>query len=162
MNGHGVDLVELGEGWQILTRAEYTEAIERAQLAVRPHRLKIVDAGRGPIPGSCKRAAYLGSRNEYVVGWIKRGPSGVIGHNKRDSGEVADLVLADLAAAGAGASAADRDAELASWLAQRQPALVTSAHWELIDAHERGAGEPTGRPRVKLTRIEDLLAVAHG
>ena len=38
-----------------------------ATLAVRPHRLKIVDAGRGPIPGSCKRAAYLGSRNEYVV-----------------------------------------------------------------------------------------------
>ena len=38
-----------------------------ATLAVRPHRLKIVDAGRGPIPGTCKRAAYLGSRNEYVV-----------------------------------------------------------------------------------------------
>jgi segregation and condensation protein B len=39
VNGHGVELVELGEGWQILTRPEYTEAIERAQLAVRPHRL---------------------------------------------------------------------------------------------------------------------------
>jgi segregation and condensation protein B len=39
VNGHGVDLVELGDGWQILTRPEYTEAIERAQLAVRPHRL---------------------------------------------------------------------------------------------------------------------------
>ena len=38
-NGHGVELVELGEGWQILPRPEYTEAIERAQLAVRPHRL---------------------------------------------------------------------------------------------------------------------------
>jgi segregation and condensation protein B len=38
-NGHGVELVEIGEGWQILTRPEYTEAIERAQLAVRPHRL---------------------------------------------------------------------------------------------------------------------------
>jgi len=38
-----------------------------ATLAVRPHRLRIVDAGRGPIPGTCKRAAYLGSRNEYVV-----------------------------------------------------------------------------------------------
>jgi len=38
-NGHGVELVELGDGWQILTRPEYTEAIERAQLAVRPHRL---------------------------------------------------------------------------------------------------------------------------
>ncbi|BBZ66421.1 NADP oxidoreductase [Mycolicibacterium insubricum] len=118
------------------------------------------DERAGIIPNLDGRVT--GSRNEYVVGWIKRGPSGVIGHNKRDSGEVADLVLADLAAADAGGSAADRDAELASWLAQRQPALVTSAHWELIDAHERGAGEPTGRPRVKLTRIEDLLAVAHG
>lgn len=39
VNGHGVELVELGEGWQILTRSEYTEAIERAQLAVRPQRL---------------------------------------------------------------------------------------------------------------------------
>ncbi len=37
--GHGVELVEIGEGWQILTRAEYTEAIERAQLAARPQRL---------------------------------------------------------------------------------------------------------------------------
>lgn len=39
VNGHGVELVELGEGWQILTRPEYTDAIERAQLAQRPHRL---------------------------------------------------------------------------------------------------------------------------
>ena len=38
-DGHGVELVELGEGWQLLTRPEYTEAIERAQLAVRPQRL---------------------------------------------------------------------------------------------------------------------------
>jgi segregation and condensation protein B len=39
VEGHGVELVEIGEGWQILTRAEYTEAIERAQLAARPQRL---------------------------------------------------------------------------------------------------------------------------
>lgn len=39
VDGHGVELVEIGGGWQILTRAEYTEAIERAQLASRPHRL---------------------------------------------------------------------------------------------------------------------------
>jgi segregation and condensation protein B len=38
-NGHGVELVELGDGWQILTRPEFTDAIERAQLAARPHRL---------------------------------------------------------------------------------------------------------------------------
>jgi len=39
VDGHGVELVEVGEGWQVLTRAEYTEAIERAQLASRPQRL---------------------------------------------------------------------------------------------------------------------------
>ena len=39
VEGHGVELVEVGGGWQILTRAEYTEAIERAQLASRPARL---------------------------------------------------------------------------------------------------------------------------
>ena len=39
VEGHGVELVEIGGGWQILTRAEYTEAIERAQLAARPARL---------------------------------------------------------------------------------------------------------------------------
>ena len=39
VDGHGVELVEVGGGWQILTRAEYTEAIERAQLAARPQRL---------------------------------------------------------------------------------------------------------------------------
>ena len=39
LGGHGVELIELGGGWQVLTRAEYTETIERAQLASRPHRL---------------------------------------------------------------------------------------------------------------------------
>lgn len=39
INGHGIELVELGDGFQILSRPEYTDAIERAQLAVRPHRL---------------------------------------------------------------------------------------------------------------------------
>jgi segregation and condensation protein B len=39
LNGHGIELVELGDGFQILSRPEYTDAIERAQLAVRPHRL---------------------------------------------------------------------------------------------------------------------------
>ena len=39
VDGHGVELVEIGDGWQLLTRAEYTEAIERAQLAARPQRL---------------------------------------------------------------------------------------------------------------------------
>ena len=48
------------------------------------------------------------------------------------------------------------------WLLQRQPKLVTDDHWQLIDAHERSAGEPTGRPRVKLTSLAELLRIGHG
>ncbi|ETB48964.1 NADP oxidoreductase, partial [Mycobacterium avium subsp. paratuberculosis 10-8425] len=90
-----------------------------------------------------------GSRNEYVVGWIKRGPTGVIGTNKKDSQDTVDTLLADLANAGPDGLADfpdDHADRLADWLASRQPKLVTTAHWELIDAHERAAGEARGRP----------------
>lgn len=107
-----------------------------------------------------------GSRNEYVVGWIKRGPTGVIGTNKKDSQDTVDTLLADLAGGGTEGGLADfpddHAERLADWLASRQPKLVTSAHWELIDAHERAAGEPHGRPRVKLPSLAKLLRVSHG
>jgi ferredoxin--NADP+ reductase len=124
------------------------------------------DAGRvldpatdAPLPG------------EYVVGWIKRGPSGVIGTNKKDAQETVDAIFADLPPADAGASAdaasapahipetPDPDA-IEALLRARQPDLVTYSGWESIDRHERALGEPAGRPRVKLTRIEELLRVA--
>ncbi|MBZ4559053.1 NADP oxidoreductase [Mycobacterium avium subsp. hominissuis] len=106
-----------------------------------------------------------GSRNEYVVGWIKRGPTGVIGTNKKDSQDTVDTLLADLANAGPDGLANfpdDHADRLADWLASRQPKLVTTAHWELIDAHERAAGEARGRPRVKLPSLAKLLRVSHG
>jgi ferredoxin--NADP+ reductase len=107
-----------------------------------------------------------GSRNEYVVGWIKRGPTGVIGTNKKDSQDTVDTLLADLAASKELAELADFPEDhadkLADWLASRQPKLVTSAHWELIDRFEREAGEPHGRPRVKLPSVAKLLHVSHG
>jgi ferredoxin/flavodoxin---NADP+ reductase len=104
-----------------------------------------------------------GSRNEYVVGWIKRGPTGVIGTNKKDSQETVDTLLADLAASDGIAEFPDDHADkLADWLGSRQPKLVTSAHWELIDRFEREAGEPHGRPRVKLPSLARLLHVSHG
>lgn len=106
-----------------------------------------------------------GSRNEYVVGWIKRGPTGVIGTNKKDSQDTVDTLLADLANAGPEGLADfpdDHADRLADWLASRQPKLVTTAHWELIDAHERAAGEARGRPRVKLPSLAKLLRVSHG
>lgn len=119
------------------------------------------DDSSGIIPNTDGRVD--GSRNEYVVGWIKRGPTGVIGTNKRDSQDTVDTVIEDLAGANDakefGADHADR---LADWLAGRQPNLVTSAHWQTIDRFERAAGEPHGRPRVKLPNLAELLRIGHG
>jgi ferredoxin--NADP+ reductase len=118
------------------------------------------DERSGTIPHSDGRIE--GSRNEYVVGWIKRGPSGVIGTNKKDSQDTVDALLADLAAAELTDFGADRAEQLADWLASRQPKLVTDAHWKMIDEHERSAGEPHGRPRVKLPNLTKLLHIGHG
>ncbi len=119
------------------------------------------DHSRATIPNTDGRVE--GSRNEYVVGWIKRGPTGVIGTNKKDSQDTVDTLLADLAASdGIAEFPEDHADQLADWLASRQPKLVTSAHWELIDRFEREAGEPHGRPRVKLPSLAKLLHVSHG
>ena len=83
-----------------------------------------------------------GSRNEYVVGWIKRGPSGVIGSNKRTPQETVDTLVADLAGAELASFDDNHSEALAEWLVERQPKLVTDDHWKLIDDHERGSGEP--------------------
>jgi ferredoxin/flavodoxin---NADP+ reductase len=118
------------------------------------------DDKTGTIPHTDGRIE--GSSNEYVVGWIKRGPTGVIGSNKKDSQHTVDTLTADLA----GATLADRGHgyadELADWLASRQPRLVTEQHWQLINHHERAVGESQGRPRVKLPSLEDLLRISHG
>ncbi|WIM87993.1 FAD-dependent oxidoreductase [Candidatus Mycobacterium wuenschmannii] len=119
------------------------------------------DEKTGTIPHSDGRID--GSRNEYVVGWIKRGPSGVIGTNKKDSQDTVDALIADLtAAADLAEFSTDHGAEIAEWLIERQPKVVTDAHWKLIDEHERSAGEPHGRPRVKLPNLAKLLHIGHG
>lgn len=121
------------------------------------------DERTGTIPHTGGRIA--GSRNEYVVGWIKRGPSGVIGTNKKDSQDTVDTLIADLTGAGSdvpGVRGAARADELAEWLASRQPKLVTADHWQLIDRYERAAGEAQGRPRVKLPALAELLRIGHG
>ncbi|WP_156766008.1 FAD-dependent oxidoreductase [Mycobacterium sp. E342] len=117
------------------------------------------DEKAGTIPHTGGRIE--GSRNEYVAGWIKRGPSGVIGTNKKCSQDTVDTVLVDLAAASVD-RASDYGDELARWLTSRQPQLVTAAHWRAIDRFEREAGEPHGRPRAKLASLTELLRIGHG
>lgn len=96
---------------------------------------------------------------EYAVGWISRGPSGVIGTNKKDAVDtVARLV--DDAAAGLIADHAEASADIEAWLRGRVPDLVVWEDWQSIDQHERALGKGVNRPRVKLVRVPEMLAVA--
>ena len=100
---------------------------------------------------------------EYTVGWIKRGPSGVIGTNKKDAAETVAHVLADAAAGALNTPREDLDPqEIEAWLATQVAGLVTWAGWRAIDAHERQAGQPHGRPRVKIVRVPEMVAIAEG
>ncbi len=108
---------------------------------------RVLDADGAPLVGV------------YCAGWIKRGPSGVIGTNKKDATETVDLLLEDVAAGRLepkGATAAAVDA----LLAERGARVVAYDGWEAIDEAERAAGEKLGRPRVKLCGWDDLLAAA--
>ena len=118
------------------------------------------DGRSGTIPHA--QGKIDGRDRDYVVGWIKRGPSGVIGTNKSDSQDTVNTLVADLAGVQLSEVGPDYADELVRWLAERQPTLVTDDHWQLIDSHERGAGEPHGRPRVKLVSVADMLRVGHG
>jgi ferredoxin--NADP+ reductase len=125
------------------------------------------DADRGLVPhdGQGRIAGGDGRPlpGAYVAGWIKRGPSGVIGTNKKCAQETVDALLADAEAGRLAAPSADAppDADaIEELLRARVGQLVTYAGWEAIDAHERLAGAEQGRPRVKLSRRDELLTAA--
>ncbi len=92
---------------------------------------------------------------EYVVGWAKRGPTGIIGTNKPDAGDTVDRMLKDLSSL----PAADKPdpAAVEALLHSRNVRFVTIADWKVLDQLEIAAGAPQHRPRVKLTRIADML-----
>ena len=90
--------------------------------------------------------------NLYVVGWAKRGPSGVIGTNKSDSTEVMKLLLEDL-------RSAKSNGDITDLLSDKS--YVSQLKWEAINASEVAAGESLGKPRKKFIRREDLLNIAH-
>lgn len=118
------------------------------------------DEKRGLIPNENGRVTEDGEQvpGLYATGWIKRGPSGVIGTNKKDAQDTADSLLADLKAGKIGDAplASDREST-ETLLAERKPDHVTYEGWEAIDAAEIAAGEPKGRPRVKFCRVEEMV-----
>jgi ferredoxin--NADP+ reductase len=86
--------------------------------------------------------------NLYVVGWAKRGPSGVIGTNKSDAADVMKLLVEDL-------KAPKNAGDVAEIIAHNK--VVTQMHWQAINEAEIAAGEPVGKPRRKAVTREELL-----
>jgi ferredoxin--NADP+ reductase len=89
--------------------------------------------------------------NMYVVGWAKRGPSGVIGTNKSDAAAVIELLVSDLKS--------PKNAGDVSELLTHQ-VVVSQQHWQKINEAEIAAGEPKGKPRVKSVEWSELLEQA--
>jgi ferredoxin--NADP+ reductase len=117
-----------------------------ARAAIIPNqRGRVIDPATGnPLPGL------------YVAGWVKRGPTGLIGSNKPDGTETATMMIEDRAQL-PGASAAPRPA-IDDVLAARGLHPVDFAGWKRLDEIEVERGRSAGRPRVKFGRIEEMLA----
>jgi ferredoxin/flavodoxin---NADP+ reductase len=110
---------------------------------------RVLDEQGLPIPGL------------YCAGWIKRGPTGVIGTNKKDATETVDLLLED-ARAGLLSRSSEAEGRIEELLAERGVDVVMYEGWESIDTRERDRGAGQGRPRVKLCTWDELLDAARG
>jgi ferredoxin--NADP+ reductase len=95
---------------------------------------------------------------EYTAGWIKRGPSGVIGTNKPDSVETVNCMLEDIANGKVLDPAQPTAAAAEALVRARQPKLVSYADWRKLDELELRRGQAVGRPRLKFTSVEAMLA----
>lgn len=114
------------------------------------------EAGRVMDPGTVKPLPGV-----YVAGWVKRGPSGIIGTNKKCARETVERLLEDAADCRLPEPDATPD-ELMMRMESRGTKIVTYRGWAAIDTHERGLGESLGRPRVKLVRRDEMLTQALG
>ncbi|HYO88316.1 MAG TPA: FAD-dependent oxidoreductase [Candidatus Limnocylindrales bacterium] len=122
------------------------------------------DEVRGVLPNSGGHLSSDGQplTGEYTVGWIKRGPSGVIGSNRPDAVETANHMLDDAQQGDLLRPAHPGRAELEALLESRGVIVVTYADWQIIDQLEIQAGAAIGRPRLKFSRVEDMLNALHG
>jgi ferredoxin--NADP+ reductase len=97
----------------------------------------------------------------YVVGWIKRGPVGLLGSNKQDAKETVDAMLADRELAFSTRSAR-RPGLVLELLQERRVRIVSYADWLRIDEHERALGARFGKIREKLSSVDEMLALLEG
>jgi ferredoxin--NADP+ reductase len=109
---------------------------------------RVLTADGEPLPGV------------YAVGWIKRGPTGILGTNKRDAEETVRCLAEDLAAGTLPEPAASGPERIDALLTERKPDLVTVDAWRAIDGQELERGRAEQRPRVKLASRDELLAAA--
>jgi ferredoxin--NADP+ reductase len=96
----------------------------------------------------------------YAVGWIKRGPTGILGTNKRDAEETVRCLVDDLRTGALPAPSSPARERIDALLAKRRPDLVDVDGWRAIDADELERGRGAQRPRVKLASRGELLAAA--
>lgn len=119
------------------------------------------DAMRGIIPNVAGRImeprVEAPVQGEYVVGWIKRGPQGIIGTNKPDSQETVDSLLADLSAGHLNKEEVPSREVLERLLSERRRDFVSYEDWQLIDLLEQERGAASGAPRVKFSKVEEML-----
>jgi ferredoxin--NADP+ reductase len=121
------------------------------------------DEERGTIPNDGGRVLDASGRavpRTYCAGWIKRGPTGIIGTNKKDAVESVGLLLDDVRAGRVEHDPQATAEAVDALLDERGVRRIVYAGWRAIDTHERGLGEPLGRPRVKLVTWNELLEAA--
>lgn len=132
--------------------------------------LKAVGYTGAPIPGLPfdEQAGVIPSRDgrvtghdgTYVAGWIKRGPHGIIGTNKKCARDTVLSVLEDAAARRLPTRKTLSGDAIADLLSTRHPDVLTYQGWKAIDRYERRAGRTAQRSRVKLASVSDMLEVA--
>ncbi|MDP1878376.1 MAG: NADP oxidoreductase, partial [Actinomycetota bacterium] len=120
------------------------------------------DTQRSVIPHVDGRVQRDGAAvaGEYVAGWIKRGPTGIIGTNKKDATATVASLLEDAAAGLLPEPASPDSADFDALLARRGVEVVTTEGWRRIDAAERARGAARGRDRTTIHDAADLLSEA--
>jgi ferredoxin/flavodoxin---NADP+ reductase len=138
-----VSMVVRAIGYKSLPLADLPYDVRRGVIPNRQGR--ILNPSGDPLPG------------EYVVGWVKRGPTGLIGTNKPDAAETVASMLEDLPRLVPLPPTQAAPAAIHDLLVARGVRPVDYPEWQRLDALEVERGKPQGRPRVKFLRLEEML-----